>query len=674
MSAMVNSRFLRERQNNGWSSPRQYQGGSWLFKRYQATQFAENDFRSRAAGVFATSNLSLSTPKALADTHLDKMIDDMLPSDKFFAAVPEGPEDAANGGVDPVSLAERYLQARARRKNLVENFRDALRACVRRGECVYKATKGTITKYVPVEAKLVLDGDGKPAKDSQGDYITEFDKWLPIPSAVDGAMFLERDPRTKLTIPAGVALPLSEAQKVFIRPETKMDGCDWGIPYWSDIIIPDIASSIDATDFRGHIYDAFPEDVVNGLPADRLNRKAADKYLEQYANTAVASVTQSDASSPAYNRGEQPQIIEANPNTPQKRTYLEAYFRWDADKDGRSEDLMLLLDVEACWPIAYDYANMILDWTDEKTHPFGVYRINPVENRWYGMGYWEVFSDLNYFIDFCWNTIKIDLDQSGNMLFGNPSATEEGMSGIAYRTRTLRLYRTRGMNTPDDALQVKTVPSQSGPMNDMLNTALQRVQSIGGSVASGESPVSGLPGKDTATAANIAQTQSDIMVRAREGEFVKGANPALQDFGDIEFSEFDMDFAIDLLGEENALILSTYLQQKPKDWRSRIALNMTKTRSTMVIDTSMAKISVVERWMAIPPQLQTPSLRRMFADCLRAMDDPDPEAALPLPVLAPIGAMGPDGQQLAADPNMPTNIAPVVPPLDQQPPAFAQAA
>jgi len=676
MVGIACDRFTSERQNLGWMSQRQYQGDSWLFKRYQATQFSECDYRSRAVAgtIFAQSNLSLAAPKSMMEMHLDKMVDDLLPSEKFFGVMPDGPEDV-NPALDP---AERYLQARSKRAKLLNKFKDSLRGCLTRGESVYKATKATIIKHVPVNARLVLDANGKPAKDSLGDFITESDIWKQKADAIAGVMFLERDPKTVLTLPSGVALPLSEETKVFVRPELALDGCDWDLPYWSDIVIPDTAKSLDATDFRAHIFDAYPEDVINGLPQDRLNKGAVDSYLEQYANNGVGTASLSDAAAPADNRGEKQPLVDTSQDTPQKRTYVEMWWRWDADEDRKSEDLMLLVDLEAQWPIAYDYAALVLDYSENKIHPFGLNRIYPVESRWYGRGYWDEMADMNYFIDWCWNNLKIDLANSGNMLFGNPQATEEGVAGVPYKFRSSRLYRSRGQFTPADAMHVVTVPSQAGPIQDSMNTMLQRIQGLGGSVASGETPVPGLPGRDTATAANIAKSQSDIMVRARETEFVLGMNDALRIFADIELGDFDFAFAKKLLGEPAALDLQTWLESEPGAYRDHIEVSMTKTRSTDLIETSMAKIDLTDRWDATLPENRTKARQRFYADILKAMGDQDPEGALPLPILPTMPpGVGPDGLPLPVDPALAPEVvdaAPVDPMLTAPPVEELQAA
>lgn len=658
MTALAASRFTLERQNLGWTSPRQYQLGSWMGKRYQSTQFSERDYSSRAApgSIFSQSNLSLAAAGAMAAMHQDKIINDILASPKFFGLTGKSQKD----DIPALPLAERYLQGRADHQDLLSKFRASLTADIKRGECVFKATKATIIKKVPVKAQLVLDGDGKPAKDSNGDYITADDIWKPMPNAAPGTMFLDRDPKTVMAAPVGYVPPLSNYEKVFVRSELALNGCDWDIPYWSDIVIPDNATSIDAADFRAHIFDAFPEDVINGLPQDKLNKKAVDQYLNQYANNGVGLASKSDAAQPALNRGEQLQTQDTDPNSPQKRTYIEVWWRWDADEDKSSENLMLLMDLDAQWPIAYDYAELILDWSEGKVHPFGCTRIYPIEHRWYGASYWEVMKDETYLIDWCLNNQMVDLSVSGNILFGNPQATEEGVAGVPYKFRGRRMYRSRGQFTPQDALHCVTVPSQAKPIGDMMNTSLQRVQLMGGNVASGETPVAGMPGEGTATAANIAQTQSDILVRARETEFVEGANPALRDFADIEFADYDPDYAAKLLGPDDAQTLSDWITADPGGWRNHIEVNMTKTRSTDVISTTMAKLPIYQAWDMMQPQDKTAARQQSLSSALQAMGDQDPEGALPLP--PPPVLVGPDGQPLPVDPSAPQGQPQFMPP------------
>lgn len=659
------------REQMGWVAPGRYRAGSWLWKRHIAERQYENDFSHRdvKGTIFGTTNMSWNIPKSFIDTHYTRVADDLLGSDTFFGTMPEGPEDQHPA----LKSLERYLQRRGQETNLQDLFKEAAKSAFKRGEAIYKAIdKRKITRQRrDVRVVLSVDDAGTTvvAKDSRGDVITELDQWISMPDNMGRKMLL-RDPR--VTMQADVEPKLSD----FVMPvQVAVDsplGCDIQLPYFADMVVPITAP--DLSEFCCHIFEMAPDDVIDMLaPSARTER--AEEWLKRKTQCGAMASNRSDQVTAILERGE----VDGLPPEKDELTFApvlmgEFWMRCDADGDGRREHVGMLVDLIEDWPIGYDHAGQIMSWTTRKTNPFGVIRINPRPKRWHGIGYYEELSDHHTFVDKNYNRLEVEIAKSGNLLFENRDATEEGKAGLPLRFRTLQTFKLSGVDrTAEDAVSVVTVTPQTNDITAIMDSTMQRLQTEKGMVTPANAELAGLDAANTAHGMDILKQVSDVQLREREAELMKGYNEALGDFADIEAANFDHVFAERVLrpvaAEREKLVqqgaqpaidplteLLQWLVENKDNLRNRVKLVLAKKSSTQVVEESKQTMEVIDRWFAYPPQIQA-VMKDVFTALLTALGVQNAEALLIVTPIDPTTSNDPEQQptgQPAATPASPT--------------------
>jgi hypothetical protein len=652
------------RKQMGWEAAGRYRAGSWLWKRHIAERQYENDFNHRdvKGTIFGTTNMSWNIPKSFIDTHYTRVADDLLGSDSFFGTMPEGPEDQHPA----LKSLERYLQRRGQMVGLQELFKEAAKGAFKRGETIYKAIDKRKVTRQRRDVRVVMtpnDSGGQDvARDSRGDIITELDAWVPVPDNSAKKMLL-RDPRVTMQADAEPLLS-DKTQQVEVAVDTPT-GCDIELPYFADIVVPITAP--DLSEFACHIFEMAPDDVIDMLaPAARTN--SAEQWLDRKTKGGVLPGERSDQATAILARGE----LDGLPPEKDSLSFApvlmgEFWMRCDADGDGKREHIGMLLDLNEDWPIAYDFAGQLMPWTTNKVNPFGVIRINPVLKRWHGIGYYEELADHHTFVDKNYNRIEVEIAKSGNLMFENREATEEGKAGLPLRFRTLQTYKLSGVDrTAEDAVSVVTVSPQTAEITEIMDSTMQRLQTEKGMVTPANAELAGLDAANTAHGMDILKQVSDTQLREREAELMKGYNEALGDFADIEAANFDQAFAERVLRPMNderqklaaqgnsevvdALTeLMQWLAENKDNLRNRVKIVLSKKSSTQVVEESKQTMEVIDRWFAYPPQIQA-VMKDVFTALLTALGVQNAEALLITTPINPLTSNDPEQQPATGQP------------------------
>jgi len=516
----------KTRQQMGWNAVGQYERGSWLWRRAVASRRYADDFSDRlsdlSSKLWKVSNKSLNLISVTVDQHKAKLSRDFS-SNGFIAMKPRGTEDQ-NFILKP---AEDYLGERILRTRLGRQIKEyGIGGGLIRGESVFKALPNTRTRTIRQKTRVLLhpkpDGTGlEPALDSNGGRITELDQWI-THSEDETLEVLVRDPKTsrpKGGMPQYTEKPI-EVKVTVAEPY----GSDISFPFWADFV-----ADLDKPDFnqctlKAHLFEMKPDDLWDQLPKHLLT-PAAEEYwnTSQAPNGSDAMRIRADQSFFRWKQGEQPEgnLSEiSTENISETRLYAEIWIRYDLDGDRHREDLCLLVDVAAQWPIAYDHAHEKLR-SQTRQHPFGVITENPEEKRWYGRGHYSKYDDLSQEIDADLNRLSIEKGKSGNLLFEKRQATEEGRAGLPIEFRSPRTFKLTDQNTGDQALSVVTVQAQTEPIETSMSNNLTAYMSRTGGVTPGDTQGEELAA-NTATGLQILQEVKNEVVEAIREQMFDG--------------------------------------------------------------------------------------------------------------------------------------------------------
>lgn len=687
------SAIKRERGHEG---PGQYQRGSWMWKRAIATARFNNDFRDReqdpTTNVFRTRNLTWNQAKIFVNQNKARMSRDY--TGRWFAVTPEGVED----GHPALKPAERYFQMRASDQRLDEMIvNDGIRATLIRGESVYRAIPNRTTRRERQKVRVMLDGERSPVKDSRGEIVTELDQWLVLPDDPTRE-FLLRDPKVIRQV-ASTPYPLSDSAHELLVMVENPSGCDLSFPFWGDFFASIYAKSLDAAEVKGHAFEMKVDDLFDTLPNHMLTSQA-ELYYEQY-HQGGSNVPKTEHLQPRLIKGEQqegPQVVN-DPGALGRNHYAEFWFRWDAYGKRRRENLMMLLDVENNWPIWYGPASEVLKDT-HRHHPYGCLRTRPVEGRWWGTGHYEEHMDLCEEVDADLCRLSIEKAKSGNLLFEDPTKTEEGKAGIPLSFRGPSTFRlTGGSTAASEVLQVVKVQAQTAEIVSCLEQNMQALTSRGGMLTPGEAEASNLDAAQTLGGLQILDKTKTIANDDLEDEITKGIDDLLEVWTEYEVRNPDVQQLFELLAgalveeepaqvealeppepgevpeaieppkKQSTAVLEMLASLKGRKARTALKVVRTKSRSTQIIATQQNVKVLLDEYSKLPAPLRK-AQRDSYLSMLQALDHSDPVTALDkidaamaeMEAAAP--PMGPDGQPLPP----PDLAGSPLPPADETPP------
>jgi hypothetical protein len=480
--------------------------------------------------------------------------------------------------------------------------------------------------------------DGKVIKDSQGQPVLSTDKWIADPAYPDRQV-LERDPA--IFVPVGAALQISKP-KVVMQRTSKEPGAETKVIHYGDFFCHINAENLDVSPLKGHVFAANPGDLLIGYAPETREKKAFDDYNDKAktgnltggADTATYTVR---ANLNRVRDGENEASMRPATEDPKRfrtRVYVETWIRYDADGDGYAEPIYVLIDWDAKIPIHYEYATIILPWSDkEAPHPYTDHRIWPKLHRWTGRGYYELLDTWHEVSDKMLNRIEFDANTSGNVLFENPLATQQGIDGGGIQFRNSEGYQLRAGFTADDAMAVKTVePANVEIFSTLMDRFIGRAEINAGLTSPADSTVADVPGQDTLGVAKILENTSNQSLRARENEVVEGLTAMLNDFIDIELytmtnTEAGLAALIKQVGQDKAMVLIEWVKGFPEDVRNVFEISLTKSHSSQMVEVGQAIINVLNQFAAMAPPMQQ-AMMRQYTDILKGIGEPNPETTL----------------------------------------------
>lgn len=512
------------RQSMGWSDNGIYTRDSWLWLRSRAEQRYRDNFTDRLAPgekkLWKNCNRSLNLISVVVDQHLSRLSRDFHSS--AFLALRADPED--QGYI--LKPAEQYLQKRAAKTRLGWKIRtEGLRGALIRGESVFKALPNRRTRTIQQKLRILMqpreDGQGlEPALDSKLGVIHERESWIPH-SEDETLEVLQRDPRTQRR--RGGIPTYSDQPRSIDVTVSEPAGSDIEYPFWADMVFDLDAPDLDRATIKAHLFEMRLDDLWDHLPKSLLT-PAAETYYQQHSQPQGSDGLRmrSEQSYHDWKAGEMPdnQTQVSTPGISEPRLFAEIWIRYDLDGDRHREDLCLLVDVQAEWPISYGHAHEILGDTARR-HPFGVERIFPEPKRAYGRGLYVKAHDLSEEIDADVCRLSIEKAKSGNILIENRNATEEGKAGIPLEFRTPRTFKRAKAGEEEKVLEVIAVTPIITDIQKSLSDNITTFMARFGGITPGDTQGQELAA-NTATGLQILQETKNEQVEQRNEELREG--------------------------------------------------------------------------------------------------------------------------------------------------------
>ncbi len=584
-----------------------YSLDKWREKRDEAMRhYASNmEDRRRPGTIFEKSNMTLNLPKRYVRITASRVYDELLTSNPMLAVSVEGKDDQW----EDARVMERYCSYKLDEAKIRNVLREAETLAAIRGETVVKTTWKRKTQRYYRTAMVLMGPDGQPVRARDGNPVLQTDTFE---DGLDGtSKVLARDKRIVIT-----GAPVWQEMRVDMR-RVLFNGLESACIDHRDFYCNTTEPDVHKADFCAIRMD-LGMDEVKGMLAPISQQPEVDEFLQKLEKSLLDGSAKAEGSKPDTWRGENERHKDALPQCP----FAEVYCRIIVNEDGQADEIAALIDLENEKLLTYDYLDNI---SPTGRRPFRVVRMDPVPHRWYGTGFYELFTDRHKFCDLYLNRVNLASSLSGNIKIENPMATEEGLAGEPIEFGTTKTYRLREGYSTDDVFKVIPIPNDSGASENLLNMLMQVSQLEAGIVSAGDHGMAGLPAAGLATGIKSLDRVANVLLKNILFDFVGSFEDILHDSVALILTYFDYEEAVLLMGAEQADLLKKYrdISQLPY----KVKLQLSASKDADVIENHTKAFEMLVQFEQMPPEARV-RLRPILMKILTVMGIEDVDKAL----------------------------------------------
>lgn len=620
--------------------------------------------------IYAQSNLTAPFSRRIVRQMTAQAVDYYFGTDPWFAAYPMGGQEE-----DLAEYLDTFAQFKTERSGLKSCMAKAIEGAFVRGEAVVKTVWETDEQTYEQFAQVLTAEDGSDIFDVNGDWITDKDRFTdeeqsqvdtvpgpnagkPIPGSMEptGRRVLRKDMMTEQP-DNPVYTP-----KTITRRRITFRGAKSDVVYWQDILIPEKADHVQrgGADIVAHLSDMPVIRLIDLYQRRGLLVKAPSEQFDETKKAldllrrAASGGGQSHSAvkQPRADIGETQDLAGGHSNEP-KMEMAEVYLTFDANEDGQTEEVMLVIDRKNRIPVFYDY---LANVTPDGERPFDVVRIQPVEGRWHGIGAMAMFEKSQRTIDLLLNRWNVSQGASGRVTFWKPSNTLEGDRDPHLALNFGQTFTLKPDKTMEDTLGFVNLPEiKSKDIQEMMEYMAQLIMNEAGVASVNDGAAAGMDTAKLATGVRNLESNNHTMASLYWGSLFPSLVGITRRNIVTEFANTTYPDVLKLFGGDHykaGVLMAEDLQ----DLEINVNILMTKYRNQQVLQSSLQAINSAQQYFMSPVPVQE-KLTKLYQQVLRALqiDDPD-EIIEPLePQAQPTLPTSPDqGQpQLPAAPVQP---------------------
>lgn len=579
---------------------------SWMGLRVQNKMTYDNDLEWRKAigDIFKYSNFTLGTNRRYARLLTARVCADLLGTTPFFGAM-----SRRNGNAELTQAVEMFVQERVDTSNIPEMLREALKTALICNEAVVKTTYLKDESPFLGPAYVAVDQRGVPIMTPTKQlYIYPNDAFVPDPNT-QGLNRLLKDPSYATAQKPNFRQFSSLAQKL-----TKYDNVFGQVLDCRDFFCPLKSPTTWQADINVHIYEENPA---------RLREIYGDTNSgAEYFNWR-RQMTGLDK--PRRMQGE---FYEERSEVLPTTLIAEMYLRFDADEDGREEEVMLVLDISGgmadrqAYPVFYDYLGNHM-----KTRPFSVIPgVEKEEKRWYGKGVFTKMFSSGLYIDTQINRINEKSSQNSSIFFRHRNAVDEWKAGEEAIFGTRKVYNVNeGWDAKNRPPIFKTNLSADAELDmALVDRMLNASDAEFGVITQQAASDAKLNASKTATGVISSDKDASVLSQDTETGQIAGLVDVLWQVTHLALDQMDpvvMQFSKD--GKSLAMLNRDEARNLERDVR----LLLTKTRSTAMIQANSQAEAIALRYYQLDPQKQS-VLWPLYVAQLKGLEIDDAEDLL----------------------------------------------
>jgi len=431
----------------------------------------------------------------------------------------------------------------------------------------------------------------------------------PAPGQAAGMFALEKDASFIVTAQERAAFRYQSFDGL-PQAQVEREGLEGRVLDPRDFICPLKVNSIHEADICAHFYDESPavlKQVYGGFDVSQ----------------GYFSAPESGEKSPIASQGEQ-----AGGGREQQWVPVgEVYVRFDADEDGREENILLVIDRDRGdgTPLFFDYLHNHM-----RKRPFEViHGLRKVPARWYGVGIYADKYDQLIFVDKTFNRINLKNSKACTVTAVRRDAIEEWSDqkiDIALGGNEVLTLNSKWGKDQGEWLEQKRLMEVSQEETELMRNMLQAMDQEFGYISAADASATGLNQSKTATGIASIERSSNTIVKAVERVHTAGIEAVLEQGVDILLENMDP-LRLAVSSESELLTLNrAEIRDLPRDVR----LLLTRSRSSELLSTNQQATQKANEYfdlMDAKPR-RARALRPLYISQLKALEVQDADDLL----------------------------------------------
>jgi hypothetical protein len=254
--------------------------------------------------------------------------------------------------------------------------------------------------------------------------------------------------------------------------------------------------------------------------------------------------------------------------------------------------------------------------------------IELVQNRWYGVGVFEMLDHKQLYIDTQFNRVNFKSSKSSSVRFRNKNAVSQWKAG-----EKIVIGDNKILDIEDPRFDAKNPPLFQVNLTEIDEYAMKLIELMiqagsteVGVVGPDDAAMTGMDSQKLATGIKSLERTGNLLMKFTESDHADAITDILDQAVDIVLEHMDED-EIAYKADSNELVKLN--RESIRSIGKKVKLLLTKSRSTETIETARMVIQLCREYMeALRPDEQQ-LLRPEYLRQLKALETPDADKLLP---------------------------------------------